>query len=200
VDFLIYLETNWIIGAVMGQDSGADDLLASASDRVKLALPDVCVMEAISAFDWKRGERNKLTAEHRTQLTQLRRSTQIPAAQRLATQLTEADSTNAEFLSELFLRLDDYMLRLTRRAELIPLSEAVVLHQLKLSHETELDRDDALILASILAHSRTDTVRSKAFLTSNINDFGKDDVSQLLLHSGIKHFRSTNRALGWART
>lgn len=199
MDFLIYLETNWIVGAVMGQDSRADDLLTSPADRVKLALPDVCVMEAISAFDWKRGERTKLAAELGTQLTQLRRSIEIPTAQRLARQLTEADSTNDEFLSELFFRLDDYVLRLIQRAELIPLSEAVILHQMQLSQETELDRDDALILASILGHSKTDTVQNKAFLTGNINDFGKGDVSDLLLRSGIKHFRSTDLALGWTR-
>ena len=199
MDFLIYLETNWIVGAVMGQDSRADDLLTSPADRVKLALPDVCVMEAISAFDWKRGERTKLAAELGTQLTQLRRSIEIPTAQRLARQLTEADSTNDEFLSELFSRLDDYVLRLIQRAELIPLSEAVILHQMQLSQETELDRDDALILASILGHSKADTVQSKAFLSGNINDFGKRDVSDLLLRSGIKHFRSTDLALGWIR-
>ena len=183
----------------MGQDPGADDLLASPPARIKLALPDVCVMEAISAFDRKRGERTKLTSELGHQLTQLQRSIEIPTAERLARQLTQADTTNAEFLSELFLRLDDYILKLTQRAELIPLSEAVVLHQIQLIQETELDRDDALILASILAHSTTETVRSKAFLTDNINDFGKAEVSQLLLRNGIKHFRSTSRALGWTR-
>jgi hypothetical protein len=195
VSFLIYLETNWIIGAVMGQDPRAEDLLVSPPSRVKLALPDVCIMEAISAFDWKRGDRNKLKAELAQQLSQLQRSIEIPTAQSLARQLTEADFTNAEFLSELFNRLDDYILRLSHRVELIPLSGTIVRHQLR--QETELDRDDALILSSILAHSTTDTASSKAFLTGDINDFGKDEVRRLLLQSGIKHFSSTDRALGW---
>jgi len=53
LSFLIYVETNWIVGAVMGQDSRAEDLLSASEANVYLALPAVCVMEAISAFDWK---------------------------------------------------------------------------------------------------------------------------------------------------
>ena len=123
MSFLIYVETNWIVGAVMGQDPGAEDLLALSADRIKIALPDVCVMEAISAFDWKRGDRNKLRAELDRQLAQLQRSIEIPVAQRLSKQLTEADFTNAEFLSDLFKRLDDYLFRIAQRVELIPLSK-----------------------------------------------------------------------------
>ena len=199
MSFLIYLETNWIIGAVMGQDPRADDLLSSPPDQIKLALPDVCVMEAISAFDWKRGERTKLEAVIDTQLTQLQRSITIPTAQRLAKQLSQADFTNVKFLSELFARLDNYILRLVQRAELIPLTQAVVLHQLQLGQETKLDRDDALIFASILSHSKNDAVSNKAFLTGNVNDFGTDEVKQILVSAGIKQFKSTNRAIGWTR-
>jgi hypothetical protein len=72
----------------MGQDSRAEDLLSSSEADVYLALPAVCVMEAISAFDRKRGERNSLKAELDRQLSQLQRSIDVQSAQRLATELT----------------------------------------------------------------------------------------------------------------
>lgn len=66
----------------MGQDLRADDLLVSKSD-LHLAMPGVCIMEAISAFDWKRIERNRLKDELAKQLQQLNRSTNILTAQHL---------------------------------------------------------------------------------------------------------------------
>jgi hypothetical protein len=105
-------------------------------------------MEAISAFDWKRIDRNRLKGELDLQLSQLQRSVDVQTAQRLATELTQADLTNARLLSELFQRLDDYLVRIAKRAQLIPISAEIIQHQVQLSRETELDRDDALILAS----------------------------------------------------
>jgi predicted nucleic acid-binding protein len=194
---LIYLETNWIVGAVMGQDSRAGELLSSSESEVHLALPAVCVMEAISAFDRKRIERNQLKDELDRQLSQLQRSINVQAAQRLATELTQADLTNAELLSELFQRLDETLLGIANRAQLIPISAEIIQHQVQLSRETELDRDDALILASILAHSKSESIARKGFLTGNFKDFEKEPVRLLLAEAGIKQFRSTGGALGW---
>jgi len=59
--------------------------------------------------------------------------------------------------------MDDYLIRIAKRAQLIPISAEIIQHQVQLSRATELDRDDALILASILAHSKENTVARKAF-------------------------------------
>jgi hypothetical protein len=194
---LVYLETNWIVGAVMGQDSRAVELLSLSQSEVRFALPDVCLMEAISAFDWKRIERNRLKDELDRQLSQLQRSIKVQAAQQLATELTQADLTNAKLSSELFKRLDETLLGISNRAELIPMAAEIVRHQAQLFRETELDRDDALILASILAHAKSESTARKAFLTGNFKDFEKEPVRRLLAEAGIKQFSSTGRALGW---
>ncbi len=131
------------------------------------------------------------------QLSQLQRSTDLQTALRLATELTQADLTNARLLSELFQRLDDYLVRIAHRAELIPLSTEIIQYHVQVARETELDRDDALILASILTHSTSHSASNKAFLTGNVKDFEKEPVSTFLAQSGIKQFASTKRALGW---
>jgi hypothetical protein len=74
----------------MGQDPNAEALLSSSEDDIRLAIPSICMMEAISAFDSKRRERNRLKAELDKQLSQLQRSKDIPTAQQLATELTQA--------------------------------------------------------------------------------------------------------------
>lgn len=91
----------------MGQDSQAGELLSLSQSEVRFALPDVCVMEAISAFDWKRIERNRLKDELVRQLSQLPRSINVPTAQQLAAELIQANLTNAKLSSELFKRLDE---------------------------------------------------------------------------------------------
>jgi len=183
----------------MGQDRGADALLSSYGDQISLAIPSVCMMEAISAFDWKRIERNRLKDELDRQLSQLQRSSDIPTAQHLATELTQADLTNAELLSELFQRLDDYLIRVAERAELIPLNADLIRLQQRLILDGELDRDDALILATILSHSQSAALSKRAFLTANVKDFEKGQVKDLLADAGIKQFSSTARALAWAQ-
>jgi hypothetical protein len=182
----------------MGQDLRADDLLLSAASEIQLVLPSVCIIEAMSAFDWKRRERNELKQELDRQLTQLRRSRNIGHALQLASELTKADLTNAELLSELFHRLDDYLMRLALRADLIPVSAAIIQEGVLLLPKTELDRADALILASILEHSKSQTTTKKAFLTGNVNDFNKHAVRDILAREGVRLFASTERALGWA--
>lgn len=182
----------------MGQDSMADALLSAPQGEVHLALPSVCLMEAISAFDWKRIERNQLKNEVDRQLIQLQRSVGVRNAQQLATELTQAHLTNTQLLSELFQRLDDYVIRIADRAELISISADTIREELRIVHETELDRDDALILASILTHSRNQSVAKRGFLTGNIRDFLRQPIKDLINNAGIKLFSSTENVLGWA--
>lgn len=195
---LIYFETNWIIGAVVGQDPRADELLASSVTEVELAIPSACLMEAVSAFDWKRIERNQLASELERQLKQVRRSNQLLLAQQLTAQLIQANITNAKLLDELFQRLDDFLTRVARRAELIPISTAAVEHMVQLHRDTDLDRDDALILACIFSHSTGQTSVPRAFLTGNVRDFDVEPVKTMIEGAGIKLFSSTDRLLQWA--
>jgi len=186
------------MGAVLGQDALAEDLLSSSSSEVELAIPSVCLMEAISAFDRKKSEREQLASELDRQLKQVRRSGEILVAQQLKALLIEANLTNTKLLDECFQRLDDFLVRVARRAEMIPLSAEAVEHMVRLSHETELDRDDALILACVLSHSKEHRSPQRAFLTGNIIDFDVGPVRSLLEDNGVKLFSSTEKVLGWA--
>jgi hypothetical protein len=109
----------------------------------------------------------------------------------LVYQLTQADLTNASLLSELFQRLDHYLLRIAGRVDLIPISPDDIYHQLQLVEDTGLDRDDALILASILSHAQTYPTIKKSLLTTNVNDFRRPPVKDLMNVAGLRLFSST---------
>jgi len=170
---LIYIETNWILGAVLGQDLRAEELLSSSRAEIELAIPSVCLMEAIITFHGKSDKREQLERELKLEISQVERSRQIPLAQQLLAQLIQASLTNDRLLNEFVQRLDDFLVRVARRADLIPLSSEAVELMVLLRHETEpkLGRQDALILACILTHSREHQSVSRAFLTGNTKDF-----------------------------
>jgi hypothetical protein len=181
----------------MGQDTHADELLSQPADYIGIALPMVCVTEAVSAFDRKRDDRKKLKEELNRQIEQLQRRGEVEIAQNLVAQLVQADLTNAQLLNNLFYRLDYYLLKIARRAELLPISARVVDSYSLIMMATELDRDDALILASILAHGESNSRVDRAFLTGNFKDFESAPVRQMIKAAGIKQFRSTERVLRW---
>jgi len=200
LSLIVYFETNWIVGAVLGQDPRAEELLASSKQEIELAIPSACLMEAISAFDWKKQERNQLASELDRQLTQVRRSGHLLVARELTKQLFQAKMTNDKLLSEFFQRLDDFLDQVAHRAELIPLSSEAVEFMVQERHESEpkLGRKDSLILDCVLRHSREHQSAKRAFLTGNIHDFDVGRVRSLLAQNGVKFFSSTERVLEWA--
>lgn len=45
---ILYIETNFVVGAARGQDPDADALLGVPSKALRILLPSVCVMETLS--------------------------------------------------------------------------------------------------------------------------------------------------------
>ena len=168
---IVYIETNPIIAAVMGQDPCVDDLLSTPAEVLRLAVPTVCLMEAITAFDRKRNERNGLKGALDGQLSQVGRSLEIGAALRLTELLTHARAMNDDLLTELHRRLETYLLRVAGRAEMIDLVADDLGYALDLAELLRLGRADALILTCILAHARRSGDARKGFISGNVRDF-----------------------------
>ena len=195
---LIYFETNWIMGAVLGQDPRAEQLLSSSIAEIELAIPSVCLMEAIFTFYGKSNERERLERELDVQISQVERSKQIALAQQLLAPLMQAKLTNDRLHNEFDQRFDDFLVRVAHRADMIPLSANAVEDMVRLHRETDLGRHDALILACVLSHSKGHQSSKRALLTGNIHDFDVGTVRSLLEQSEVKFFSSTERVLGWA--
>jgi hypothetical protein len=48
---ILYLETNFLMSIAMGRDPEASDLLSQRPAGVRLAMPQVCCMEALSVLN-----------------------------------------------------------------------------------------------------------------------------------------------------
>jgi hypothetical protein len=192
---LVYIETNWIVASVMGQDPSADGLLTS--DSVRLLVPSVCVMEALKSFERKRRERNELASLIERQLNQVRRSVAIEEATRLARELQEAKVENDDLLHALYKRLDATLARVVERAEMIHPSGDDVIRACDLALLAEHERADTLILAIVMRHSKNQLEPRKALLTG---DLSFADFASQLVETELKVFHRAEAVLGWAST
>ena len=92
---ILYLETNFIVGAALGRDKTSDALLQASSTDLQIALPSVCVMEAGSVFEDERKRRNAFRQTLDQQISQLRRDETSPHAKALFQYLQQASTENS---------------------------------------------------------------------------------------------------------
>jgi hypothetical protein len=207
-----YVETNWILAMVLGEDDDAQRLLRQPPE-VRLAIPDICVVEAISAFDRKRAERNALTGLLRNNESLVAGRTGIASGLGLLEGLEKARLANDAYLSDLYVRLDDTLQLVAERCDFLPVSGTILRSGLDLSvaltpaglatrttgswHPREaFDRADALILSAIVEDARGPAIsHDKAFLSGNVRDF--ESARPYLESFGVKYFRRAGRLVEW---
>ncbi len=180
----------------MGRESRGDELLASVSASVRVAIPSGCFMESYSAFEDEQKRRNWFNAELEKQIGQLRRDTTSTHAGTLLTKLEECRFVNDRLLDD----VQDRLFRLVERAsgilELIPATPTIL--RAAVGAMLITDPTDNLILCSILDHARQCPEDTKALLTDNTKDFSPPEVETALHAAGIiKSFRNVTNVLGW---
>jgi hypothetical protein len=57
----LYIETNFLWSIATGRDPDASSLLTRPPDGLKVAIPQICFMEALSVLNHDRRQRNQLT-------------------------------------------------------------------------------------------------------------------------------------------
>jgi len=199
---ILYLETNFIVGAALGRDKNAEALLQISSTYLQLALPSVSIMEAWSVFEDERRRRNAFRQTLNQQISQLQRDETSPHAKALLQHLQQAYVENTDLLNDVVNRLRD---ALSKLAGLQPGFSAA--HLLSLTQETfqnslpagpTKDPTDNLILAIVLAHANEYPADEKVFLSGNIRDFQTPEIEALLSAAGItRYFAQTQDFLGW---
>jgi hypothetical protein len=196
VGVIVYVETNFLMSVAMGREAQGDELLASVSASVRIAIPSGCFMEAFSAFEDEQKRRNWFKGELEKQIGQLRRDTTSAHATSLQTRLEECRLINERLLIDVKDRLFQFVNRASGVVELIPVTAAV----LRTAVGTTLIRDptDNLILSTILDHAARFPADTKALLTDNTRDFATSEVETALTAAGIsKSFRTVANVLGW---
>ena len=180
----VYLETNVLIAAAMGQDVDIDDLLRANGSSLRLVVPEVCVMESLSVLESKSRERNVFAHDLDRQISQLRRDLTSVSAGELVKHLQLARLENAKVLNDIQDRLRVVLERLHglhgfQEAEILPSTRSARLQSL--SNALVRDPMDNLILHVVAAHAAHTAGPSKLFLS---NDAGFNDAgAQALLNS-----------------
>jgi len=190
---ILYLETNFIMGAATGRDAEADSLLSVPTDRLRIVIPSVCIMEALSAYEDERKRRNRLSGHIDEQVSQLRRDVTSLHAESLLQALEQARLHNENLLNDIERRLVEVVRRLAVRADLINLTPKNCLAGTGLMDEPT----DDLILTMILEHAAGCPQEPKALVTGNTKDFDADPVRGALAGAGIRFFATAKNFLGW---
>ena len=62
---ILYIETNFLMSIATGRDPDANHLLLSVPTSVRIAIPAICCMEALSALEDEIKRRNRFADEQK---------------------------------------------------------------------------------------------------------------------------------------
>jgi len=201
---ILYLETNFIIGAATGRDEHAFELLRVPADKLRIALPSVCIMESLSWFEGELKRRNEFTTRLSEHIHELQRARASAQAKLLLRHLEQARIENVNLLNDIAFHLGLMHSTLagvlypagTRSAELLPLTPETATPNAFGRNMKE--PTDELILVTILAHAMENPEEEKVLLSANSRDFDTPAVRALLAQKGIHEYFSRPEAfLGW---
>jgi rRNA-processing protein FCF1 len=197
---IIYIETNFLMSITTGREAEAIMLLRDLSSSVKLVIPSICYMEALSALEDELKRQNSFGQQLTRQISETKRDLTSEHAASLSVYLEESLISYRYRVGEIKSRLREAISLMSRNAEMIALNPEIVGASL---NETLIEKDptDNLILHCILSHARSHSTETKVFLSGNVKEFGIPEVQDVLREAGItKYFSATKNFLGWLQS
>lgn len=197
---ILYVETNFLMSIALGRDAEANNLLVTPPASIQIAIPGVCCMESLSAFEAEQKRRYRFMGELNQQISQLKRDLTSVYARTLLSYLEQSQAENIglkdDVARRLFLGLDN----LATNAEIIPLTSDIIRESLNADLIAD-EPTDNLILHSILFHPRSHPTEVKVLLTDNTKDFANAAIREVLQNAGVnKYFTRAASFLGWLQS
>jgi len=186
-----------------GQDPLADRLLQDIPLSVRLVIPSICYLEALSLWEEKKEYSKQFQEKLNNQINDSARDNTSVHAQSLLFHLQQSYLLSDSRLNDIQNRLSQAIDQLLSKAEMITLSTDIlreISETTLINPETFLIKNDLmdnLILHCVIAHAHFHPTENKVFLSGNNNDFGKQDVKRALHDAGVKYFICTEDFLGW---
>lgn len=191
---ILYVETNFLLSIATGRDPQAQTLIQNFPTSVSLAIPSICCMESLSAFEDELKRRNSLTNILDLQISESRRDGTSPHAQILLRQLEEARVSNQNLLNDVRSRLSTTHIQLANLADLIQLTPEALLQSI--NNNLTRDPTDNLILHSIYFHAEAHANVQKALLTGD--NHLREVAREFLQRVGVSSFFSRAQDfIGW---
>jgi len=183
-----------------GRDPKANNLLLSVPTSVRIAIPAICCMEALSALEDEIKGRNRFANKLTEQIKQLKRDLTSLYAKSLLFHLEESLNENAGLLNNIKVRLFEALELLADNVEMMELTADTLRESLNTVFIEE-DPTDNLILHCILNHAHIHANEVKVFLSNNTKEFSVSEVQDALREAGItKYFSRTVDFLGWLQS
>jgi predicted nucleic acid-binding protein len=191
----VYVETNFIIAVANGEHEANDKILDAAQDAsIDLALPQICIDEALSASIKDRARMQTFLAPLRPEVREYGRSRQSPtsraASSRLQSAILAIDKADGERLR----RLKTTLSRLVKLAKLLPAS----LSDIAIQDELLRDPYDAIIAKTVADENKALGCES-LFLTGN-DDFDSESLRTLLVDSKVRRVHHPEKVLAMLRS
>lgn len=192
---ILYVESNHLVASATGRDPMSDHILDGSTPGLRLVIPGICFMEALSWLEGEIKRRKELGHVLMSQIKELRRDL-TGETQAIVSHMEQAMVANERLWKVIGNRLQSAIQRLSDRAEILPVTPAV----LKASREQILipESTDNLIARTILDHARSSPDPDKALLTENRRDFDQPEIRAALRAAGILYFASSDRVVEWA--
>jgi hypothetical protein len=195
---ILYVETNFPLSIAKGQDRDAETILSKPPSQIRLTIPCVCFMEALSVLNNERKSQKRIVHEINNYATDVQRNLVSPSAKALYHHLREARIESDGLLNDIRTGLFAALAQLSENAGIVDLTPMMV--NASLTQRFINDPTDNLILICILEHALLNPSVPKAFLSGNYRDFVQDKARAALDVAGIHFFSRTEAALGWLHT
>jgi predicted nucleic acid-binding protein len=184
----VYVESNFVLEQSLQQeecDSCAEIMHLASRGRIALAVPAFSLAEPHVAIAGKEKARTRLSNDLRTQVSELARSKPHRAVPATFEALVAVLVASAQFERE---GLRATTSELLRTADVIALDAAILRSAADMQVEYGMSGQDAIVLASVLAHLDLHRPPESCFLNRNSKDFDDPDVRERLETRGCKFF------------
>jgi hypothetical protein len=191
----VYVESNFVLEQSLQQeecDSCAEIIDLASKGRIALAVPAFSLAEPHVAILGKEKARTRLGNELRAQLSELARSKphrEVPATFEALVAVLIA---SAQFERE---GLRETILELLRTADIIGLDAAILGSAIEIQERYGMSGQDAIVLASVVAHLDLHNPPERCFLNRNSKDFDNPDVREALDTRGCRFFSEFEKGL-----
>ena len=176
----VYIESNFVLEQALQQEecvSCAKLIDLASSGRILLAVPAFSLAEPHVAILGKEKARSRLSNELRHHLFELGRSKPHRAVPATFEALTSVLIASAQFERD---GLRDTISHLLQAAETISLDGTILRSAANIQVEFGMSGQDAIVLASVLAHLDLHDPPESCFLNRNSKDFDDPDVRATL--------------------
>lgn len=191
----IYVESNFVLERALQQeqsDSCSEIMNLASRGSIRLAVPAFALAEPHEAISRKEAARSRLSSDLRSHLIELGRSKPHRAIPKSFDALAEILISNAREERE---GLRSTVSELLLHAEVIALDSSVLTSAAEIQVRYGLSGQDAIVLASVLAHLDHARPAESCFLNRNAKDFDDPSILERLETRGCKFLASFDEGL-----